>query len=665
MAVLGVDVGGTFTDFYFWDEAGLRVHKRPSTPGNPALAVIDGLLETGWQPDEVVHGSTVATNAVLERRGATTAFIATEGFRDLLTIGRQARPRLYDLEPARNPPLVPRALCFEAGERVDWRGRVLKRLTRAEARRVARAVKAAGAETAAVCLLFSFLRPEHESLLVDALRAEGLHASASHTVLPEFREYERASTTVLNAYLVPVIAGYLRDLDGRLARTSAGNASPPRLSVMQSSGGVATADQASALPAALLLSGPAGGVAGAFATARDAGFERVITFDMGGTSTDVCLCPGAVPFTSEWSIDGMPVRLPAVDVHTVGAGGGSIAWIDDGGALRVGPRSAGADPGPACYGRGGPATVTDAHLVLGHLDEASLLGGQMRADRDSAYRAISALGGDVGVTAAGIIAVARASMERALRVVSLERGFDPRDFTLVAFGGAGPLHGCALAEALSMRRVVVPRYPGVLSALGMALADATRDASASLIETVSPVPARGAGSRIVAAFAALTARLAAEFEEKAEMEHSLDMRYAGQGYELNVPWPGRLSDAVAAFHEAHAARYGHSDSVREVEVTLVRTRARLRRSSPPNAGPASLRPTPASPSTSRLAFFDRPRKAPVYERAALRAGNEISGPAIVSQLDSTTLVPQGWAGVVDAGGNLVLERKSPKRVRHA
>ncbi len=653
MALLGVDVGGTFTDFYFSTGRGIEVHKRPSTPDDPARAVIEGILERGWRPDEVVHGSTVATNTVIERKGARTAFVATKGFRDLLSIGRQARPDLYDLEPARPPPLVPRDLCFEADERVDYRGRTLTKLTPAKARRVAKAVKASGAEAAAVCLLFSFLAPAHEAMLAAALRAEGIDVSASHEVLPEFREYERASTTVLNAYVAPVVRGYLARLEARLAQ--AGSA---RLRIMQSSGGVASPAQAGALPVALLLSGPAAGVAGAFAIARAAAIDNVITFDMGGTSTDVALCPGQVPYTSEWSVADMPMRLPAVDVHTVGAGGGSTAWVDPGGALRVGPQSAGAEPGPACYGHGGPATVTDAHLALGRLGAASFLGGRLAIDAQASSQALAVLGSGPMQAAAGIVAVANASMERALRVVSVERGFDPRDFTLVAFGGAGPLHACDLAAALSIRRVLVPRYPGLLSAIGMTLADTTRDASAPVMSMVDVDNVGPVESKVRSVIEGLAGRLTVDLGAGAEIEPAVDLRYAGQGYEITVPWDGSLREALLAFHGLHARRYGHSDPARAVELTVARARARIRREPPPlpplaeglpSAGHALIEKRPV--------FFEREAVTAVYDRERLLAGNLIAGPAIVAQMDSTALIPPGWTARVDAAGNLIIESR--------
>lgn len=657
MALLGVDVGGTFTDFYYWTEQGLEVHKRPSSPADPAESVIAGIIEKGWRPSEVVHGSTVATNAVLERRGARTAFVTTRGFRSLLKIGRQDRPRLYDLEPRKPAPLVSRDLSFEVEERVGPAGEVLTPLDEGRLGELVRRLKAARAEAVAVCLLFSFLNPVHERRISSILRDAGFDVSASSDVLPELREYERASTTVLNAFVAPVVRRYLRALAAGLDELGA-----PLLRIIQSSGGVATAEQAAALPATTLLSGPAGGVAGAFAVAREAGFESVLTLDMGGTSTDVSLCPGHIPYTTEWSVSDLPVRLPSVDVHTVGAGGGSIGWLDEGGALRVGPRSAGAEPGPACFGRGGPATVTDAHLVLGRLAADWFLGGQFVVDRAAAGAALAALGPDALEVARGILEVANAHMQRALRVVSVERGYDPRDFTLLAFGGAGPLHACDLAEGLSIGRVLVPRYPGVLSAFGMAFADMTRDVSAGM---VSLLPADAQALAEVEAglrgrLEGLRARLEAELGHRFEFEPALDLRYAGQGYELTVAWSeGSLASLLEAFHGQHFKRFGHADASRPVEVVAVRARGRIRRQamkSPPLA--EGGRDASAALIAKREVVFDREAVVtPVFARERLRAGNVVSGPALVTQMDTTTLVPRGWSGVVDRAGNLVMERE--------
>ncbi len=669
-SVLGVDVGGTFTDFLLWEDGRLFVYKRPSTPDDPSRAVLAGLAEAGadgaaWRPDEVVHGSTVATNAVLERKGARTALITTEGFRDVLEIGRQTRPNLYDLEPRRSPPLVPQRLRLEARERLDYRGEVLQRLSKREAVKLVRSLRDRGVKSLAVCFLFSFLNPRHEELVRDAARSAGLACSASIDVLPEHREYERTSTTVLNAYIGPVVERYLTRLAEGL-----GHAGVRNLRIMQSNGGSASAAAAGATAVRTVLSGPAGGVAGAFASAKSAGVKRAITLDMGGTSTDVCLLDGAVPFTSESSIDGLPLRIPTVDVHTVGAGGGSIATIDAGGALRVGPESAGADPGPACYGAGDLPTVTDANLLLGRLRPDAFLGGRMTLSPSAARRALRPVArnfsGDLEGAAASVLEVANANMARALRVISVERGHDPRRFTLVAFGGAGPLHACDLAEALAIPRVLVPPFPGVLSAFGMAASPITTDHVQALL---APVEDDGAFThRLGRAFAMLESQarrsLRSQFGRSSApvMRRSLDLRYAGQSYELTIPVSARADGCdparfLAAFHRAHGRRYGHADAERAVEVVAVRLRAEL-----PGAPVrlARLARGDGDPRLGRVGreavwFGGRPRATWLYDRSRLRGGDRLRGPALVLQLDATTAIPPGWQGRVDDTGNLLLE----------
>ena len=655
MSTLGVDVGGTFTDFYFVRDGVVEVHKRPSTPANPSRAIIEGIRELGWAPDGVVHGSTVATNTVLERTGARVALVATKGFEDLLEIGRQARPRLYELEPSRQPSLVPRDLCFGAPERLDYRGKVVNALKPRELRRLVSTIRKRNPESVAVCLLFAFLNAGHEVEVGDALRDAGYEVSLSSEVAPEPREYERASTTVLSAYVGPRVRHYLEDLRAGLRELGCDD-----LAIVQSNGGTLPAERAGRQAASTLLSGPAAGVAGAFALAQEIGFPRVITFDMGGTSTDVCLCDGRVPFTSEWAIADVPVRLPAVDVHTVGAGGGSIARLDEGGALLVGPQSAGAEPGPAAYGRGGPATTTDAHLVLGRLGSASLLGGRFPVDRKTAERALRDLGFPTAEQAAGgVIEVANVVMARAMRVVSVERGHDPADFTLVAFGGAGPLHACELAEALDIPRVLVPPYPGLMSAIGMTQADTTRDYASALLETHPP-------ARDVAMLmpllqdkmVAMTFRAEFELGRRSEFELSVDMRYEGQGHELNVPWSGRdAGQLVDDFHDLHQRRYGHHNREQAVELITFRLRARIPRATLSSIEVEAGGANPIEAKTGeRAVTLTSTEDVPVYQRDRLRAGNVIAGPAIVEQVDSTTLIPPGWTAIVHPTGTLVLTR---------
>ena len=660
---VGVDVGGTFTDFLAVEEGRLRVYKRLSTPHDPAEAVLQGLREMGATPDEVVHGSTVATNTVLERSGARTALITTQGFRDVLEIGRQTRANLYGLAPRRTPPLVERALRLEVAERVAADGTVLKPLLAGEVARVVAEVEALQVDSVAVCLLFSFLFPEHERLITAALRAKGISATASHEVLPEYREYERASTTVLNAYLAPVVARYLTRLEEALAQTGV-----RRLRIMQSDGTslgpAATAKRA----VRMVLSGPAGGVAGAFAVAKETGFDQVITFDMGGTSTDVSLCPGRILERFELEVSGLPLRVPSVDVNTVGAGGGSIARLDAGGALRVGPESARADPGPACYGVGTLPTVTDAQVVLGRLQPDHFLGGRMPLYPDRARQALEGLGGDAVRSAAAVVRVANVNMERAIRVVSVERGYDPRGFTLVAFGGAGPLHACDLAESLGIGRVLVPRYPGVLSALGMAAADSSRDYLRPFMGRLKA----GDSERASEAMEQINALLAeAEAQGRAELlseglpqatlrgEHWLTMRYVGQSYELPVEVVGgQAATVVEAFHALHERTYGHADRQRPVEVVSVRARV----IAPGVQLHVAPRPPTKEPLSSALvgdsrSWFGEWQNTPIYERERLGPGHRFAGPSIVVQMDATTVLPPGWTATVLPSEAMLLERE--------
>jgi N-methylhydantoinase A len=515
----------------------------------------------------------------------------------------------------------------------------------------------AGAESVAVAFLFSFLRPEHERTVSRLAREAGLHVSASADVLPEYREFERTSTTAVNAYVSPVMERYLTSLNRALRARGV-----RRLRVMLSSGGSADPQTAGRNATRTLLSGPAAGVVGAFEIARAAGFRDVITFDMGGTSTDVALCPGSVPTSTETVVDGYPVRTPVVDVRTVGAGGGSIARIDAGGALRVGPRSAGADPGPACYGHGDQPTVTDAHVVLGHLPPERFLGGRMALDPAAALRAMSrlahAFAGDPVAAAAAVLDVANVNMERAIRAVSVERGHDPRSYTLVAYGGAGPMHGCALAERLAIPRVLVPAFPGVLCAYGVAAADERRDYARARLATVDPRATRRLERLLDRDFASMERRARRELSPgRPRFERALDLRYAGQSYELTTPAAPSLAATVRRFHRLHRQRYGHADPGAPVEVVAVRLRASVkrRRVEPSRVDPAPAEGAP-TPDGRQRAWFGRWVDAPVYERASLLAGHRLRGPAIVTQMDATTLIPPGWVGRVDPFGNLVLER---------
>ena len=652
---VGVDVGGTFTDFVVVEGRELRVFKAPSTPRRPEQAVFAGLREAGiGVARAVVHGSTVATNALLERRGASALLVTTAGFRDVLELGRQNRPELYVPEPYKPEPLIPRRRRLEVEERVGADGSVVVPLDpaslvalEAEARRLA-------PDSAAVCLLFSFLRPAHERSVRAALRRAGVSTvSISSEVLPEHREYERTSTTVVDAYVAPLMARYLRSL--RLGV-------PGPLWIVQSAGGVLRSDEAARIPVRTVLSGPAAGVVGARHVARASGFSDIVTLDMGGTSTDVAVCPNEPVRTTQTSVAGLPVAIPMIDIHTVGAGGGSIAALDDAGVLRVGPRSAGADPGPASYGRGGlEPTVTDANLVLGRLAPAAALAGAVHLDSGRASRAVDRLlptgsraAADRIDAASGVVAVANAHMERALRVITLERGYDPRTFTLVAFGGAGPLHACELAERLDIATVLVPRYPGVLSALGALAGAHVREYARTLLAPAIAETER----RLERVFARLETAARRDLAEgpRPSLRRSLELRYVGQSFELSVPFGrGGLSAAVRAFHRRHAQRYAHSRPSAPVEIVVARVSASVRQPSVPHPRAPRDGPPP-TPTHHRAVVGNRLRRVRVFDRPALPADFQASGPLIVTQSDATTWIPSGWQATVDEWAALVLRR---------
>jgi N-methylhydantoinase A len=656
MIVVGVDTGGTFTDLFLWDGEGGRasVLKLPSTPENPALAVLAGLRTlTGEAAARVVHGSTVATNALLERKGAPTAFVANDGFTDLIAIGRQNRARLYDLEYHPPPELAPAAMRFGAPGRIDAAGREIEALTEEQAERLARAVAASGAQSVAVCLLFSFLCPAHEQRLARALRRRGLDVSSSHEILAELREYERAATTLVNAYVAPIMRRYLGDIEDGLG--------PGRsLRVMQSNGGAITAATARREPVRTILSGPAAGAVGALELGRAAGFDKLIAFDMGGTSTDVCLLDGGLPLAAESRVAGLPVKTPMIGIHTVGAGGGSIARCDAGGALLVGPLSAGADPGPACYGRGEWPTVTDANVVLGRIVPDRFLGGTMPVHPERAAATLAALAGCAGLSLAalaeGVVAVANAGMERAIRRISVEKGFSPADFALFCFGGAGGLHAAYLARALGMKTVVAPRFAGILSALGMLLADVVKDYS----RTVMLAGDAATAASLDALFAPLEARARADMAAEGARPRAvaltrlLDMRYAGQSFELLTPY---APDFAGAFHALHERTYGSNDPARPVEVVNIRLRATAATEKPRFPAPGPFRETiaPAAILEPRTAVFDgQAVTTAVYDRDRLLPGNRFAGPAVVTEYSATTLVPPFAAAEVDGHGNLIL-----------
>lgn len=647
----GVDIGGTFTDLVVSAGGQLRIHKLLSTPHNPAEAMLAGLEAIGAAAaSRVSHGSTVATNAILERKGARTALITTQGFRDVLFIGRQNRPVLYALQPQLPPPLIPREWCYEVPERLDYTGAVLTKLDMKALDAVLDDIAAQGIESVAVCFLYSFLNPAHEQAVRDRILKrkllEAWQVSLSCEVLPEFREYERASTVALDAYVRPVMSRYLSELEDSLPGES-------RLLVMKSDGGVVSAKTAREQAVQTALSGPAAGVIGAFHIAQLAGYDHIITLDMGGTSTDVALCPGMPARRAEAEIDGLPLRTRLIDIETIGAGGGSIARVDAGGALRVGPESAGADPGPIIYGRGGTEiTVSDANALLGRLDPEHFLGGSMSLDLDAAAKAIKRLARQMKLsaeaTAQGVIDIANVNIDRAVRRVSIARGYDPRNFTLMAFGGAGPLHACAVAERLEMPRVLIPRHPGVLCAFGLLVADVQRDYSQTVLQPVTEATLPDLESRLAAIIAQAQADLHAEGITDSAMSFTalLDMRYVGQSFELTVPLS---EDIVSAFHAEHQRSYGHAMHNRIVEVVNLRVQAVGMVEKP------VLQPEPVG------AHRDAPTlqtngETRMYDRDSLLPGMTFDGPALVFQLDSTVFVAPGWSATVDGYHNLVLER---------
>jgi N-methylhydantoinase A len=660
-ARLGVDVGGTFTDLVALRDGRIVTAKVPSTPQDQSAGALAAFDASGLDAAEIAvfaHGMTVATNALLERRGGRTALVTTEGFRDVVEIGRQNRPALYDLARDRPPPLVPRKWRFTVRERIGPSGVVVP-LADGELARIVAALRAAEVEAVAVCLLFGFLHPEHERRIGHAIRTAlpDLAVSLSSELLPEFREYERVATVTADAYLAPRVTAYLR----RLAERTRGRGLPAPL-VMQSAGGVAEIDLAATQPARLVLSGPVGGVVGATYVAAQSGYGDLLTFDMGGTSTDVAaVVGGVIQTTTESVVAGVPVKLSTVDVHSVSAGGGSVAWADEGGALRVGPRSAGADPGPAAYGLGGnEPTVTDADLVLGYLADGATLGGERVLSSDLARRALEPLGDRLGLTApqaaAGVVQVAEAEMGRALRRISVERGLDPRDFALVAFGGAGGMHACALADELGMRSVLVPRAAGVLSALGLAIADIRRDYVGPLFGEIAALDP----ARLTAAWEALAERARKElrgFAAEPHLDRLADLRYQGQSYELTVA--GDTPTALAeAFHVAHQRRYGHREDDETVQVVNVRLVATIAGHRPEVIEPE---PQKADPRTGvRDILMDGAwARADVLDRDLMGRGNAVRAPAVVEFAEATCLVRPGWAGAIDPAGTLILTKGHP------
>jgi N-methylhydantoinase A len=656
---IAVDTGGTFTDCVWVERGRLRQLKVFSTPADPSQAIVAGLKQIGLRgPLVLLHGTTVGTNALLQRRGARLALVTTAGFEDAIEIGRQARPRLYDFFFDRVAPLAPAELRFGIEERTAGDGEILRAPAPEALDSLAEKVRQSRPEAVAICLLFGFANPKNESLVASTLGRLGVPLSISHQILPEFREYERMSTVTVNAYLQPMMQSYLENLE---RQAQAGNEkSRAKIFVMQSSGGIAALRAAAAQPVRTILSGPAGGVVGAAALARRAGFARIISFDMGGTSTDVALIDGQPTTGNQAEIAGLPVGVPMLDIHTVGAGGGSLARFDAGGALRVGPESAGADPGPICYGRGAQPTVTDANLLLGRLQPDRFLGGTFALDlkRTRALVAhwLKQQGSKLNLEqfAAGVIRVVNATMERAIRVVSVERGHDPRDFTLVAFGGAGGLHACELARALRIPRVIVPALPGALSAVGILASDVVKDYSRTVLWRVrDALPLH----RLEEEFLVLSRQAEKDFRGEGwrgavGFQRSVDIRYRGQGFELNIPYSRKL---LAAFAHDHQRRYGYQYDDREVELVTLRLRAVVK---PPKAGlssdPAEITRSSKAPEYVRVFSSGTRLRAALYDRAQLRVGKKYRGPAFLTEYSATTFIPPAMTFRIDRPGNVVI-----------
>ncbi len=698
---IGVDTGGTFTDIVMHTNDSLFTHKVLSTPQNPAHAVIQGVGEilhkhdTNPEEVEIVHGSTVATNALLERRGARIALVTTKGFEDVLEIGRQSRPNLYDFFVERPAPLVPAERRFGISERTLHTGEIQIEIETDALDALATQLAALELDAIAICFLFAYVNPKNEQIVAEYLssRKPEIPVSCSHEVLPEYREYARFSTTVANAYIRPTLERHLSTLIAskqfpksfRLMLSNGGSVSGRIFQRSSQAENLLTRSQRSSQAENLpyrsesagirtVLSGPAGGVLGAFEIAKTAGYNQIITFDMGGTSTDVSLCNNGISLTTESTISGLPIKVPLIDIHTVGAGGGSIASVDTGGALRVGPESAGANPGPICYGNNGEAiTVTDANLFLGRIAATQFLGGAMSLDTHKPGAYIEKFASHLGIpplqAADGILKVANAAMERAIKVISVERGYDTRDFTLVSFGGAGGLHAAFMAENLGIGTVLIPPNGGLLSAYGMLFADVIKDYSQTVLWQLEKSSNEEFAKALDAGFDALLIRAETEMKtegftpDQLKVNCSLDMRYAGQSYELNIPYHSigkEVQTLVDRFHAAHAQRFGYARTDAPAEVVNLRLTAIGETDKPP------IQPTPlvsdtdtseARISQTPVIFENASLSTDFYRREMLRPGNRIVGPAIVTEFSATTVIPANFFAVVDAYQNLILTKK--------
>lgn len=661
MVRIGIDIGGTFTDFVIYnpDIGTFSTFKLPSTPDNPAIAVLQG-LQTINVLDQItiIHGSTVATNALLERKGARTALVATKGFKDIIQIGRQNRPSLYDWNANPPSPLTSVEMRFEVDERVEHTGDVSKPLKHTELEKLSKEIQDKNPEAVAVCLLFSFLHPEHEALVADRLRQAGYFVTCSNEVLPEFREYERCSTTLINAYVSPRLTHYLDSLQTALPDA--------QLQVMQSNGGMISINEAKRFGVRCILSGPAGGIVGASYIAGNLTKSsqlgslktKIITFDMGGTSTDVSLIDEKPNLTKESIVGGAPIALPVLDIHTIGAGGGSIAKVDPGGVLRVGPDSAGAHPGPACYGTSNLATVTDANLVLGRILPDQFLGGKISLDVDRAYQSLERLGAALGLethkAALGVIEVVNTHMERALRVSSVEKGYDPGEFSLLTFGGAGGLHATDLARRLGIPLVIVPPLASTLSAFGMLAADFVKDyAQTLMVSGETDQRSLNQDFKRLVNQGLQDLKQSGFQDDRIQIELSVDMRYVGQSYELNIPFSQKLGKDFSA---AHQKFYGYQRTNAKTEIVNIRVRAIGMVDKPhiPTQVPAGPDPASAFLATHPVMLTGYEKNIPFYQGELLKPGNLLEGPVIILRSDTTVLLNEQDRAEVDAYLNLLI-----------
>jgi N-methylhydantoinase A len=655
MIIIGVDTGGTFTDLVFREGEHWGIYKLLSTPANPASAVLAGLNHIAQgKRKQIIHGSTVATNAILERKGAKTALITNKGFEDVIEIGRQNRSRLYDLAYRKEPHIVPSDLRFGIRGRILHSGEEHEPLDTKEARKIARQLEEAQTESVAVCFIFSFANPSHEQKIKELLEGTGVAVSLSHEILAEFREFERTSTTVLNGYVSPKMQNYIAYLMAELDQRDS-------LRIMQSNGGSISAETAMEESVRTILSGPAGGAVGAFEIGKLAGYTQLITFDMGGTSTDVSLIDETLSLTVEAKISGYPIKVPMIDIHTVGAGGGSIASVDVGGSLKVGPESAGADPGPICYGKGDQITVTDANLYLGRLIPEHFLGGSMKLQVERLEGQFARMAKETALSAVelaeGILSVANAAMEKAIRVISVERGYDPREFVLFSFGGAGAMHAPFLARLLNIPKVLVPQHPGILSAIGMLMADIIKDYSFTVMRNQHNATAE----ELSELFSDLEKKGVEDLfdegisEENLRLERYLDMRYEGQSHEIIVPFAAQY---VEDFHVLHEKTYGYRNQDKTVEIVNLRLRALGIPDKPQFKKAEKIQEEPPGEAfigEYQVVFDQETTKTRVIARDRLLSGNKIRGPAILIEYSSTIVIPPFAEASVDAYGNVIME----------